>query len=298
MRRFGSDRITGLMERLGMEEDVPIEHRVISKSIESAQTKVEGHNFDLRKHVVQYDDVMNRHREAIYADRRQIVAGEDMHDRVWGMVEAEVEGIVAAHWPEGRGMEPEYDEIAQAYLGLVPNAKLAPEEIEGLGREELSEALLDDAEAAYAEVEARFGGPETMRKVERHVMLSVMDKLWVEHLTAMDELREGVGLQAYGQRDPLVVYKTQGYDLFQNLLGHIQHDVAHTMFRVQPVVAQQPVRTRLTEEAAKPSPGGPADGNGAKPRKTRKVGVNEPCPCGSGKKYKHCHGAPAAKAVV
>jgi len=125
-----------------------------------------------------------------------------------------------------------------------------------------------------------------------------MDKLWVEHLTAMDELREGVGLQAYGQRDPLVVYKTQGYDLFQNLLGHIQHDVAHTMFRVQPVVAQQPVRTRLTEEAAKPSPGGAADGNGAKPRKSRKVGVNEPCPCGSGKKYKHCHGAPAAKAVV
>jgi preprotein translocase subunit SecA len=130
-----------------------------------------------------------------------------------------------------------------------------------------------------------------MRKVERHVMLSVIDRLWIEHLTAMDELREGVGLQAYGQRDPLVVYKTEGFRYFEQLLSHIQHDVVHTIFRVQPVVAQQPVRTRLTEEAAKPAPGG--DGTGQ--RRTRKIGPNEFCPCGSGKKFKHCHGRTGAR---
>ncbi|MDQ3467622.1 MAG: preprotein translocase subunit SecA [Chloroflexota bacterium] len=297
MRRFGSERIAGLMDRLGMEEAVPIEHRVISKSIENAQTKVEGHNFDLRKHVVQYDDVMNKHREVIYADRRQIVAGEDMQERVWELIQTEIDEMIVTEMGDGgKDIEPDDDGMFQAYLALVPMSKLDQAELEGLSREELTDALLGDAETAYAEVEARFG-PETMRKVERHVMLSIIDKLWIEHLTAMDELREGVGLQAYGQRDPLVVYKTQGYDLFQNLVGHVQHDVSHAIFRVQPAVAQQPVRTRLTDEAAKPSPGGDGS-NGAKPRKAKKIGVNEPCPCGSGKKYKHCHGAPVSKAAV
>src|SRR5581483_1895004 len=171
------------------------------------------------------------------------------------------------------------------------------DDIDGLGRDELLEIFDLDAEQGYRQVEALFG-PEIMRKVERHVMLAVIDKLWVEHLTAMDELREGVGLQAYGQQDPLVVYKTQGFKYFQQLLDNIQHDVAYAMFRVQPVVAQQPVRTQLTEEAANPSSGGADGGNGAhKPRKSRKVGVNDPCPCGSGKKYKHCHGA-AQKTLV
>jgi preprotein translocase subunit SecA len=303
MRRFGSERISGLMGKLGMEEDVPIEHGVISKSIENAQVKVEGHNIDLRKHVVQYDDVMNKHREAIYVDRREIVAGEDMHDRLWQMIEAEIEGIVDAHWPEGRGAEPEYEEIVRAYAALVPTAKVKPADVEGIGeRDDLIDALLDDAHRAYAEVEDRFatedadGNPNTeiMRKVERHVMLAVIDKLWVQHLTAMDELREGVGLQAYGQRDPLVVYKTEGFRYYGQLRSNIQHDVVHTIFRVQPVVAQQPVRTRLTDEATKPSPGG----NGPGPRRARKVGPNEPCPCGSGKKYKHCHGAPARRVGV
>ena len=295
MRRFGSDRISGLMERLGMEEDVPIEHRVISKSIESAQTKVEGHNFDLRKHVVQYDDVMNKHREVIYTDRREIVAGEDMHDRVWELIQAEIEGIVDAHLGEGvKGHEADYDGAYEAYAALVPMTKLAPEEVEGLGRDDLVELLIEDAGTAYEGVEAQFG-PEVMRKIERHVMLSVIDKLWVEHLTAMDELREGVGLQAYGQKDPLVVYKTEGFDLFQNLIGHIQHDVARTIYRVQPVVAQQPMRTRVTERATEDVQ---AAGNGSGPRRSKKVGANDLCPCGSGKKYKRCHGAPVARALA
>jgi preprotein translocase subunit SecA len=290
MRRFGSERISGLMDRLGMEEDVPIEHGVISKSIENAQIKVEGHNFDLRKHVVQYDDIMNKHREVIYADRRQLVMGEDIQDRVWEMVEREIEKIVEANIGDGRDMERFDDQILEAYTGLAPMTTVTLEEIAALEKDDLIDVLIADAEKGYDQVETRFT-PEVMRKVERHVMLTIIDKLWVEHLTAMDELREGVGLQAYAQKDPLVVYKTQGYEYFQQLLASIQHDVVHTIFRVQPVVAQQPVRTRVTDESDKSHGAGDEDGNGALPRKSRKVGVNDPCPCGSGRKYKHCHGA-------
>ena len=297
MRRFGSERISGLMERLGMEEDVPIEHGVISKSIESAQVKVEGHNFDLRKHVVQYDDIMNKHREVIYSDRRQLVMGEDIQDRVWAMVEREVEKIVDANIGDSRDLERFDDQILEAYAGLVPMTNVTIDDVAALGHDDLVEMLIADAEQGYGEVETRFGA-DVMRKVERHVMLTIIDKLWVEHLTGMDELREGVGLQAYAQKDPLVVYKTQGFEYFQQLLASIQHDVVHTILRVQPVVAEQPVRTRVTAESDKPHGVGDAAGNGAAPRKSRKIGVNEPCPCGSGKKYKHCHGAPAKRALV
>ncbi|HLL51389.1 MAG TPA: preprotein translocase subunit SecA [Thermomicrobiales bacterium] len=292
MRRFGSERISTLMERLGMEEDVPIEHGVISKSIENAQVKVEGHNFDLPKHVVQYDDIMNKHREVIYSDRRQLVMGEDIQERVWEMVEREIEKIVDANIGDGRDLERFDDKILEAYTGLVPMTEVTIEDIAALEHDDLVDMLIADAEKGYDAVETRFT-PEVMRKVERHVMLTIIDKLWVEHLTAMDELREGVGLQAYAQKDPLVVYKTQGYEYFQQLLANIQHDVVHTIFRVQPVVAQQPVRTRVTDESEKSHGAADGDGNGASPRKARKVGVNEPCPCGSGKKYKHCHGAKA-----
>jgi preprotein translocase subunit SecA len=292
MRRFGSERISSLMERLGMEEDVPIEHGVISKSIENAQVKVEGHNFDLRKHVVQYDDIMNKHREVIYADRRQLVMGEDIQDRVWEMVEREIEKIVDANFGDSRDLERFDDKILEAYAGLVPMTDVTIEDIAALDKDSLVDMLIADAAKGYDQVENRFT-PEVMRKVERHVMLTIIDKLWVEHLTAMDELREGVGLQAYAQKDPLVVYKTQGYEYFQQLLASIQHDVVHTIFRVQPVVAQQPVRTRVTDESEKSHGTADGGGNGASPKKARKVGVNEPCPCDSGKKYKHCHGAKA-----
>jgi preprotein translocase subunit SecA len=292
MKRFGSERIAGMMERLGMEEDVPIEHGVISKSIENAQVKVEGHNFDLRKHVVQYDDIMNMHREVIYADRRHLVQGDDIQDRVWEMVEREIEKIVDANVGEGRDTERFDDRIFEAYGGLVPMTDVTVEDIAALERDDLVNFLIEDADAGYTQVEERFGA-EVMRKVERHVMLTIIDKLWVEHLTAMDELREGVGLQAYAQKDPLVVYKTQGYEYFQQLLAGIQHDVVHTIYRVQPAVAQQPVRTQVIAQSDKSPTAPDGKGNGSAPRKSRKVGVNEPCPCGSGKKYKHCHGAPA-----
>jgi preprotein translocase subunit SecA len=298
MKRFGSERIASMMERLGMEEDVPIEHGVISKSIENAQVKVEGQNFDLRKHIVQYDDIMNKHREVIYADRRKLVQGDDIQDRIWEMVEREIESIVDANIGDGRETERFDEPILEAYTGLVPMTKVTLDDIAVLEREDLIDFLIEDADKGYSEVEARFG-PETMRKVERHVMLAIIDKLWVEHLTAMDDLREGVGLQAYGQKDPLVVYKTQGYEYFQQLLANIQHDVAHTIFRVQPAVVQQPVRTQVIAESDQKTPVAAGQkGNGSAPRKARKIGVNEPCPCGSGKKYKHCHGAPVSRTVI
>jgi len=290
MRRFGSERIMTLMDRLGMEEGVPIEHRVISKSIESAQTKVEGHNFDIRRHVVQYDDVMNRHREVIYADRKEIVAGEDMSQKMTGMIETEVESIVDRHVGE-KDHALDLNGIITAYTALIPNGNVDLVNLEGLTKDDITELLLSDAGKAYAEVEAKFGS-DTMRTVERHIMLAVIDRLWVEHLTWMDDLREGVGLQAYGQRDPLVVYKTEGYRMFQKLLDNIQHDVVHTIYRVQPVVAEQPVRTRMTEEVTTNR----AEENNA-PARRKKIGPNDRCYCGSGKKYKHCHGAPRAVAI-
>jgi preprotein translocase subunit SecA len=153
--------------------------------------------------------------------------------------------------------------------------------------------LQEDADEAYQEVEDRFGS-EAMRQVERHVLLSVIDRLWVEHLTAMDELREGVGLQAYAQKDPLVVYKTEGYRMFGILTGHIRHDAVHTIFRVKPAIVEQPVQTRITEEATVTNRSDEA----ARPQATsKKVGANAPCPCGSGKKYKHCHGRVRSRAA-
>ncbi|MDQ2682048.1 MAG: SEC-C metal-binding domain-containing protein, partial [Chloroflexota bacterium] len=289
MRRFGGERIIGLMERLGMEEDVPIETRVISRSIEGAQTKVEGHNFDIRRHVVQYDDVMNRHREVIYADRRAIVMGEDMTDKIREMIEAEIEAIIERSTDE-KSRTVDDAALVEAYRTLVPNGNVEEDSLVGLSAEQIGDVLFEDAERAYAEVEAKFG-PEIMRKVERQIMLAVIDRLWVEHLTEMDDLREGVGLQAYGQRDPLVVYKTEGYRMFARLQENIQHDVIKTLYRVQPAVAEQPVKTRMTQEVTTNRD----SGNGNQPARTKKIGPNDKCFCGSGKKYKFCHGAPAAK---
>ncbi len=290
MRRFGTDRIRGIMGRLGMDDETPIEHGIISKSIESAQTKVEGHNSDIRRHVVQYDDVMNRHREVIYADRGRIVAGDDMSDKIDELVTEELEAIVDRNVGQKSG-DIDYEAVTEDYNALFPlepgTQRLTEDEISGLSHDDLVEMLQEDADEAYQEVEDRFG-TEAMRQVERHVLLSVIDRLWVEHLTAMDELREGVGLQAYGQKDPLVVYKTEGFRMFGQLTDHIRHDTVHTIFRVKPAIAEQPVQTRITEEATTVN----RVDEEARPQQVtrKKVGANAPCPCGSGKKFKHCHG--------
>ncbi len=295
MRRFGSERIGGLMDRLGMEEDQPIEHRMISKSIESAQTKVEGHNFDRRKHVVEYDDVMNRHREVIYGDRRKIVAGEDVHEKIEELIAAEIEFLVDSHGDE-KDRTIDLGGLLQAYDALIPGRAVTESDLDGLDREALVDRLVEEADLALVSVAGKFSGDDAMAKVERHVLLMVIDKLWVDHLTAMDDLRQGVGLQAYGQKDPLVVYKTEGYRMYAQLQQNIQHDVVRAIYRAQPAVAQQPVRTRITETDV--STNAAQDTSNSVQRKAAKIRPNAPCPCGSGKKYKHCHGAPNAARVA
>jgi preprotein translocase subunit SecA len=286
MRRFGTDRIAGLMNRLGMEEDMPIEHGIISKSIESAQTKVEGHNFDIRKHVVEYDDVMNKQREVIYSIRRKILEGENQRERMLEMIENQISLLVTSQTsiPD---VTPDMNEIIKSYRAMVPMTTLTPASLDGLDDETIEETLIEDAHAHYDKREAEMGD-ELMRYVERVVMLQVMDKLWREHLTHMDDMRQGIGLQAYGQKDPLVSYKREGFSMFESLLTNIEYDTTHKIYfaNVQRTVQPAQPRNLITNQPVE-------TGNATQRRKQKKVGRNDPCPCGSGKKYKLCHGAAA-----
>ena len=284
MRRFASERIGSLMSRLGIEEDMPIEHGIISKTIESAQTKVEGHNFDIRKHVVEYDDVMNRQREVIYANRRRTLTGEDLKERIQDMIDNQIMVAVVANWPENDRGAPEYDEIIRAYKTINSKTTLTAADIEGKSQDEVEDILSHDAERAYEKKEEELGS-EWMRKIERAVVLSVSDRLWRQHLTQMDDMRQGVGLQAYAQRDPLVAYKTQGFEMFETLLKNIEYDIVHQIYGVTVERAPaMPQRRNLVTN-------NPGEGDSQPQQlKSSKVGRNDPCPCGSGKKYKHCHG--------
>lgn len=285
MRRFASDRVSGLMERLGMDDDTPIEARIISRSIENAQTKVEGHNFDLRKHVVQYDDVMNKQREVIYARRRRILEGGDMREQILELVADQTGTLVEANWPDDSRSQPDLEEIFNAYRGIVPMTQLRIKQLEGKDREQVEDLLITDAEETYEEREKSLT-PELMRRIERAVMLNVMDKLWRDHLTHMDDMRQSIGLQAYAQKDPLIAYKTQGFEMFESLLRNIDYDIAHQIFQV--TIERRPVqpapRRIVTNQPSDDSP------RAAVASKSQKVGRNDPCPCGSGKKFKHCHG--------
>ena len=294
MRRFGSDRIQGVMGRLGLDEDTPIEAGIISRSIESAQTKVEGYNFDMRKHVVQYDDVMNKQRETIYTDRRKVIAGEPLRDRILDMVAEEFDDIVGANWPQERNAEPDYPTILQEIARILPPESvrdLTPEQLEHYDREGLVGFFTELADTAYDQKEEKLS-EELMRQVERLVFLSTADRLWIDHLTGMDEMRQGIGLQAYAQKDPLIAYKTEGYRMFQSLLVNLRHDITHQIFHVEIV---RPMRPRAMDEAVVNRSD---DGEERRPKRApaktaQKIGRNDPCFCGSGKKYKNCHGATA-----
>jgi len=282
MRRFGGATISNLMDRLGIDEDVPLEHRLVSRSIETAQQKVEAYNFDLRKHVVEYDDVMNRQREVIYADRRAVLGEDTLREMLLDWVESEIDELVAAHYPPNADWD-DIDALLQAFARLIPSVQIQPEEIEGQPPAAVIELLKGHAEEAYNAKEEQLT-PELMRQAERVVVLRIIDGLWVRHLTSLDDLRQGIGLRAYGQRDPLVEYKVEAANMFDELLRAIQHDVAHTIYHVT-LAQQQPARTRAAQRATTNR------GGEATPVKAgRKIGRNDPCYCGSGKKYKFCHG--------
>jgi preprotein translocase subunit SecA len=286
VRRFGGDRIRGLMEWAGMDENTPIENRLVNRAIENAQVKVEGYHFDIRKHLVEYDDVVNKHREVIYSERKKLLGGADLKSNILSMVSEEIQGIVAAHTTGEHSDGWDVDSLIKEVSAILP---LPPEinasALAQMKPSEIEDRLIGLAEALYEEKEKETGA-ENMRVLERLVMLRIIDSLWVEHLTAMERMREGIGLYAVAQQDPLVAYKTQGHNQFQNLLSAIQHDVVHTIYHVGIVRREAPAPSPMAKVAV----GG---GGAVKPRAKaggKKIGRNDPCPCGSGKKYKHCCG--------
>ncbi|HEX6972024.1 MAG TPA: preprotein translocase subunit SecA, partial [Limnochordia bacterium] len=304
MRLFGSERITALMERLGWNDDAPIEHRQITRAIEKAQRKVEAHFFEMRKHVLEYDDVMNKQREVIYEQRRKVLRGENVQENILEMIGRQVRGLVDAHCPEKVHPE-EWDRaglLARFRELINQEAPLDPSEYEGLGREALVERLTAVAREAYAAREAQIG-TDAMRELERLILLQLIDSKWMQHLRAMDELREGIGLRAYGQKDPLLEYKFEAYEMFKAMTDSIQEDVVRYLFRVQVRSpeerqrAEAEARSRLSRIVTNRTANGAPANRPAQPRRVEKrVGRNDPCPCGSGKKYKKCCGAVAAAA--
>ncbi|OIP28265.1 MAG: preprotein translocase subunit SecA [Dehalococcoidia bacterium CG2_30_46_19] len=306
VRRFGGERIGGLMHWAGLGEDKPIEHPMVSKAITNAQVQTEGYNFDIRKHLVEYDDVVNQHREVIYGERKKILSGADLKANIMSMITDEIQSLVDAHFDHAkaeldatglredistifpsppdiaslssliavsRTPEPfaschsERSEESRSAQGKLHEGTAQQSQIDG---KEITEKLTNYAVGLYEQKEKEIGS-ENMRLIERVVMLRVIDKLWMEHLTAMEDMRQGIGLRAVGQQDPLMVYKREGRALFDGLLASIQHDVARNIYHVN-LVKKEPPRKKQAVIAGK------------------KVGRNDPCPCGSGKKYKHCCG--------
>ena len=299
MRRFGGERIQSVMDWAGLEDDAPLENKMITRSIEGAQVKVEGHHFDIRKHLVEYDDVINTHRAVIYAERDKVLSGSDLKANIREMVESEVRDT-SKRYLEDAPPEDWDVEAMQGELGtMFPlRGKLAsPDAVAQMRHEEIEDGLVALANELYEEQEAVLG-PDIMRDLERQVMLRVIDANWVPHLTSMENLRQGIGLHAYGQRDPLVMYKREGMGKFEELKSRIQYDIVHTIYHLQIVPTGANGRASRSRNGAK---GGASKsvmtnvvGDHGKKRAgagSRKIGRNSACPCGSGKKYKRCCGA-------
>jgi preprotein translocase subunit SecA len=302
MRIFASERVSQMMLKLGMEEGIPIEHGMVTRAIANAQKKVEAHNFDIRKQLLEYDDVMNKQREVIYKLRRAILAGEDLSDQVAHMATQVTDSLLDIHCPQEQYQE-EWDvhglvESVHGQFGIaITHNGSGPggvEELKEMGREALKQELHEQVQKAYKQRESELG-PELLRQLEKMVMLQVIDHHWKDHLLGMDHLRDGIGLRGYGQKDPLIEYKREGYDMFAAMMSRIKGDVLDRLFHIQavrgeeppPVVRQPSAPLRMSfnrGEADEQKPQAPVH------RAADKVGRNDPCPCGSGKKYKKCHG--------
>ena len=291
MRRFGGERIQSIMNWAGMDENTPIENKLISRSIENAQTKVEGYNFDIRKHLVDYDDVINKQREIIYGERHKILTGVDLRSNILDMVKTVIENETDRFLKVSGGEEPNFAGLIGGIKNIFPlPPEMTPEALSQMPMDDVPSTLAQLSEELYSKKEDEVS-PPVMRTLERLVMLRVIDTLWVEHLTAVDYMRQGIGIQASAQQqDPLVAYKRQSSVMFDELLGGIRNDVTHMIFHVsiskpaapgQASPAPVPV-SPMTKIVGKPGEN--------KPSLPGKPGRNEPCPCGSGKKYKHCCG--------
>ncbi|HTM30713.1 MAG TPA: SEC-C metal-binding domain-containing protein, partial [Vicinamibacterales bacterium] len=347
MRIFGSDRISGLMQRLGMEEGVPIEHGMVTRAIERAQKQVEAQNFSVRKHLLEYDDVMNKQRESVYTLRREVLEGTihlseeevvDTRNYILALAEDLLEDQVERYAGKEADIE-DWDLPAlireTSRIFAVEEADLEALELDSKSTEEIGDAIWELVKASYDSKEAIVGA-ELLRRVERDIMLQIVDTQWKDHLYSLDHLKEGIGLRGYGQRDPLVEYKKESFELFQDMKARIEEEMVRYLFWLRPVLSEeqpeappiaQPVRRQTPSRMITNNPGAetvpafaaartPAtatataepipSGPGPRPARTGgddviktvkreepKVGRNDPCPCGSGKKYKKCHGAAA-----
>ncbi|MEM8962573.1 MAG: preprotein translocase subunit SecA, partial [Acidobacteriota bacterium] len=309
MRIFGSDRVQGLMHRL-TEEGEAIEHKMVSRAIERAQTQVEGRNFDIRKHLLKYDDVMNKQREAIYDLRTEVLDGEAGRTYVMGLSRDIIDDSVDKHCPPERDPRDwELDQLASEFRTAFDIDVAGLDiDLEELGVDELKEELGNAIESKYVSKEERLGA-DAMRTLERSIMLHVVDGLWKDHLLALDQLKEGINLRGYGQRDPVNEYKRESFELFQEMKTRMEDKIISDVFRAEPVSQEEmeryqermraAARKRLDAAAAAQRAAG--SGNNAKPKPVRvaaKVGRNDPCPCGSGKKYKKCCGTAEALAAA
>ncbi len=310
MKRFSPEWVPNLLGKMGMDEETPLESKMVSKAIEQAQTKVEGHNFDIRKHVVQYDDVMNRHRDLIYTERRKILEGVDLSDNIAEMVEREIENVFNTFLADSDHDMWEIEALIAELKAIMPLPnKFTQRHVRELDAEESLDETLELARETYAKKEGELG-EERMRTLERLLFLRVIDRLWVYHLTALDELRQGIGLRGYGQRDPLVEFKLEAHDMYEQLTEHIRQNTVRQIYHVTlttPVSRPQPPKQvsesgpdedgatgATTTQVAAASGGGGGTATATAPPANRKIGRNEPCPCGSGKKYKKCHGGAGA----
>ena len=290
MRLFGSDRLTGMLDKLGLDEDTPIAQKFLSNAIESAQSKVEGRNFQSRKYTLEYDDVMNRQREIIYDQRRKVLDGEDLKGNILSMIDDSIARSVARVAGEHKYLDTwQAEELVKRWekIFLAPGElQYTREELDKLSPQDIQEQLEEKAHAFYEKKEADLGS-DVMRELERVVLLKVVDSHWMDHIDAMHELRRGIGLQAYAQHDPIVEYKRQGFDMFDEMINEIKDDTARMIFIARIIGQAAPQREQLMKPTA-------TSGDGTLTRqpvhKNKKPGRNDPCPCGSGLKYKKCCG--------
>ncbi|GFI36554.1 protein translocase subunit SecA [Lachnospiraceae bacterium] len=287
MRLFGSERLMSVFTALGVEEGEQIQHKMLSNAIEKAQEKIESNNFGIRKNLLEYDQVMNEQREIIYEERRRVLDGENMRDSIFHMINDYVENTVDLLVAADQDYE-DFDlaELNRTILQSVPMSPVTEADVRGMSQKELKHMLKERAAKAYEAKEAEFPEPEQLREIERVVLLKVIDAKWMAHIDDMDQLRQGIGLQAYGQRDPKIEYKMLGYDMFGEMTQGIAADTIRTLFHVrleQKVEREQVAKVTGTnkDDTALKEP---------KKRADKKVYPNDPCPCGSGKKYKQCCG--------
>ena len=283
MRLFGSERISSVVEKIGLEEDMPIEHKMLTKSIEGAQKKVEGRNFGIRKHVLQYDDVMNKQREIIYAERRRVLEGENLQEQIENMIHSLKEEGVMSYSQDGFDAERF---VEYMYNLFMPRGSIEVSDIENLKTEQVIEKVFEIAMKIYNGKEERIGS-DRMREVERVVLLQAVDSHWIDHIDAMDQLRQGIGLRAIGQQDPVIAYTDEGFNMFNEMNAHIKEDTIKYLFNI---TIEEPVERKQVIDVDHLSSNVDEDANSKTVRKEDTTGRNDDCPCGSGKKYKKCCG--------